>query len=56
VTVCTAERFKPFVEAHGLRYGFASDGILKLIDTDAGKGVVDGGKESCIEYFRKVRT
>lgn len=56
VHVCTAERFKPFVESHGLTYNFASDGILKLIETDAGKGVIDGGKEGFFEYFQKMRT
>lgn len=54
VTLCTAVRFKAFVEGHGLTYGFSSDGILTLLNTDEGKGVIEG-KESWYGSVLKMR-
>lgn len=41
VTLCTAEPFESFVTENGLRYGYMSGDILKLIETDAGRGAME---------------
>ncbi|MCR9139286.1 MAG: glycosyltransferase [Alphaproteobacteria bacterium] len=41
VTVATCSRFRPFVEAEGLSYGHISDDILKIIDSDQGKALME---------------
>lgn len=41
VTVCTSASFEPFIAAHGLAYGYMSDDLLKLIDTDAGREAME---------------
>ena len=41
VTVCTSASFEPFIVEHGLAYGYMSDDILRLIDTDAGRDAME---------------
>ncbi len=41
VTVATCSRFQGFIEDHGLHYGHISDDILKLIDSDQGKALME---------------
>lgn len=41
VVVATSERFREFIEAQGLRYGFMSDELLSVIDTDQGKELME---------------
>jgi sterol 3beta-glucosyltransferase len=56
VTICTCERFRPLIEEHGLAYGYMSNDLLELMDTDAGRGAIDGGRLSWVEYARQIRT
>ena len=41
VTICTSSSFEGFITERGLGYGYMNGGILKLIDTDAGRGAVE---------------
>ena len=41
VTLATSERFRDFVEGHGISYGHMDDELLSLIDTDKGKNIME---------------
>ena len=41
VTVCTANTFESFITEQGLNYGYMTDELLKLIDTDIGKEAIE---------------
>lgn len=41
VTICTSERFAPFITEHGLGYGYMNDDFLKLVDSDAGRETME---------------
>jgi sterol 3beta-glucosyltransferase len=41
-TVCTHERFRGFVEGHGVPYAFMNDDLLKLADTPEGRALTEG--------------
>lgn len=41
VTVATCSRFQKFVEGEGLEYGYIGDDILKIIDSDQGKALME---------------
>ncbi len=41
VIVGTSDRFKDFVEDHGLTFGHMDDGLLAIIDTDQGKAMLE---------------
>lgn len=41
VTLGTSERFRDFVEGHGLAYGYMNDGLLAIIDTDQGRELLE---------------
>ncbi len=41
VTVATCARFQGFIESHGLAYGFISDDLLKIVDSDQGKALME---------------
>jgi sterol 3beta-glucosyltransferase len=41
VTLATSSRFREFVEEHGLRYGYMSDDLLAIIDTDQGRDLIE---------------
>lgn len=41
VTVATCSRFRGFVEDEGLKYGYISDDILKIVDSDQGKALME---------------
>ncbi|MBW8639786.1 glycosyltransferase [Hoeflea sp. WL0058] len=41
VTLATCERFRGFVEGHGLRYGYVNDEIMQLIDSDLGRELME---------------
>ncbi len=41
VTIATCERFRSFVERHGLHYGFIDDEILRVVDSDQGKALME---------------
>ncbi len=41
VTVCTAESFAPFITENGLNYGYMTDELLQLVDTDIGREAVE---------------
>lgn len=43
VTIATSERFRTFIEDHGLGYGYVSDRLLALLDTDEGKALLETG-------------
>ena len=41
VILGTSERFRDFVEGHGLLFGPMDDGLLSIIDTDQGKNMIE---------------
>lgn len=41
VILATSERFRNFVRAHGLEYGYMSDDLLAIIDTDQGRDLME---------------
>lgn len=41
VILGTSERFRDFVEDHGLTFGHMDDGLLAIIDTDMGKAMLE---------------
>jgi sterol 3beta-glucosyltransferase len=41
VTVATCSRFRSIIEEHDLTYGYISDDILKLVDSDQGKALME---------------
>lgn len=41
VMLGTSERFRVFVESHGLRYGYMNDELLAILDTDQGKALME---------------
>jgi sterol 3beta-glucosyltransferase len=41
VTVCTTEGFAPFVEEHGLSYGFMSNDLVDLTTGEAGRRAIE---------------
>lgn len=41
VTLGTSERFRDFVEGHGLEYGYMNDDLLAIIDTDQGRDMLE---------------
>ncbi len=41
VILGTSERFRGFVEGHGLTFGYMDDGLLAIIDTDLGKSMLE---------------
>jgi len=40
--VCTHERFRPFVERHGVRYALMTDDLLRFGDTPEGRALTEG--------------
>ena len=52
VTICTSERFEGFVRDHGLGYGYMSNDLLDLMDTQAGKQAM----EETVGVFGFVKT
>ncbi|MCP4314754.1 MAG: glycosyltransferase family 1 protein [Hyphomicrobiales bacterium] len=50
VTLATCERFRGYIEEHGLNYGFISDDLMKIIDSDQGKALM----EDTTNIFRTV--
>ncbi len=46
VTVCTSASFEGFIEENGLQYGYMNHGILKLIDSDAGRDAVESSSST----------
>jgi len=43
VVLATSRRFRSFVEAHGLGYGYMNDDLLAILDTDRGKDLLEKG-------------
>ncbi|WP_136658917.1 glycosyltransferase [Nitratireductor sp. XY-223] len=41
VTLATCERFRDFIENHGITYGFISDDLMKIVDSDEGKALME---------------
>lgn len=41
VILGTSERFRGFVEGHGLEYAYMGDGLLAIIDTDQGRDLLE---------------
>ncbi|MCY6381156.1 glycosyltransferase [Hoeflea prorocentri] len=50
VTLATCERFRGFVEEHGLTYGYISDDLMKIIDSPEGKALM----EDTTNIFRTI--
>lgn len=51
VTLATSERFRDFVEEHGLHYGYMNDALLAILDTDQGRDLV----ENSTNLFQVIR-
>ncbi|MDJ0573257.1 MAG: glycosyltransferase [Pleurocapsa sp. MO_192.B19] len=43
VTICTCQSFEPFITEHGLTYGYMNDDFIKLVDSEAGREVMESG-------------
>jgi len=41
VSLATSERFRTFVEAHGLSYAYMNDDLLSILDTPQGKSLIE---------------
>ena len=41
VTVCTSARFESFIKDYNLAYGYMTDELLKVIDTDMGRDIIE---------------
>ncbi|BHH85679.1 glycosyltransferase [Desulforhopalus sp. 52FAK] len=52
VILGTSERFRDFVESHGLTYGHMDDGLLSIIDTDQGKTMLEN-TTNIFDVFRQ---
>ncbi len=52
VTICTAEAFKPFVQSHGLGYGYMTGELLQLVETSEGRAAV----EDTVGLFGTLKT
>ncbi len=42
VAICTAEGFRPFIEAHGIDYAYLNNGILDFMQAQAGQAALEG--------------
>lgn len=51
VTLATSERFRGFVEEHGLAFGYMNDDLLSVVDTDQGKELMEKSS-NLFEMFR----
>lgn len=62
VTICTSERFEGFVREHGLEYGYMSNDLLDLMDTQAGKQAMEdtvgvfGFIKTTLKLLKKAKT
>jgi sterol 3beta-glucosyltransferase len=54
VTVCTSHGFEPFVARHGLAYAYMNDDILRLIQSDDGRRMIDN-KPGFWQWARAAR-
>ena len=54
VKLCTHERFRGFIERHGLTYAFMNDDLLRLADTQGGRALTQG-KGNVLEAIRKMK-
>jgi sterol 3beta-glucosyltransferase len=56
VTVCTHNSFEPLVRQYGLDYAFLNDDLLRLADTEAGRGVFEsaGGPLGMIKTMAEL--
>jgi len=41
VTICTSERFSPFIREHGLAYAFMNDGFVEFMDTELSRQAME---------------
>lgn len=41
VTLATCARFREFIESHGISYGHISDDLMKIVDSDEGKALME---------------
>lgn len=52
VVLCTNERFRGFVEDAGVPYAFMDDGVLRLIDSDAGRQATERAGRGAFGWFK----
>lgn len=52
ITLCAPSNFQSFVEEYGLRYGYMTDALLRLLGTDTGRNALDGAQS----FSQRVRT
>ncbi|MDT8302253.1 MAG: glycosyltransferase [Sedimentisphaerales bacterium] len=61
VTLCTSSSFEPFIRSHGLDYGYMTDELLKLMDSDAGRDAMEntngisGTIKTTIKLMKKAK-
>ncbi len=41
VTICTCSSFEPLIANHGLSYGYMNDGVIKLMNSEAGREAME---------------
>ncbi len=54
VAICTAEGFRPFIEAHGIDYAYMNNGILEFMQAQAGQAALEG-RGNMLELVRAAR-
>ena len=52
VTICTCSQFETVITRYGLQYGYMTDELLKLIDTDMGRKAI----EDTISVWGAIKT
>ncbi len=43
VTICTCSSFESFITDHGLNYGYMNNDFIKLVDSEAGREMMESG-------------
>ncbi|WP_432799421.1 glycosyltransferase [Poriferisphaera sp. WC338] len=55
-TICTCESFRSMIEMHGIAYGFINDDFMQLINSEAGREVMEDATNlyQMFKVFRKM--
>ncbi len=54
VTICTSSQFESFIVEHGLNYGYMTNELLKLMDSEAGRDAMEN-TTNIWEWVKTVR-
>lgn len=55
VSVCTSNRFRPFVEAHGLTYAYMNSELIALTEDPEARRALEGSKRKALALVGKVK-